>query len=603
MSLKRSTTNAASQKSMGRSGMGHTAATVDPLDPSQLDVNVIGWANLDQKFQELRGLLSAPASGLNAHEARAQQKHNVSNAIVQLLDRAQQDCRRLLVEGNAKAAVEGGLKTLRLKEAYYGHGHLQLVPAYFHLARTNQYMDKFKAAEEFLSLAQWTILRNKDVDVSLKAELHQTFGLLYASDAKLDAALKQLTSATYYLCVMNGPEHILTSFGYFDLGNVFAAKSNMEHAMSFYDKVKDIWYQHLTLALRLALEPSDDDAVAPGSDMLVAANFGIENLQDAVKMLRGIVGLQTERYGRVHPSTSRSEFVLGMFMLWNGDAASAVGSLLKALEISKRVFGDRHPNTGEIRSLMLNFHLDVPDDTAYVLEDGFDGELPPPAQQQAPVQRTATPPTQQRIPTPPTNAKQHDSPRRTPQDNEGESAETAEVQQAGQAFEETAAEVAEEQVIEENAVEVEEVQQAIEENAAEVEEVQQGGTGADSNDAPATSEQAEEQQLAETVPGANDANETDEAAQEVADKQDDATDAQDSDAPDAVAVEEGPQSTGADASPPEVPTQEGAAEPPLDEAVEVVADVVAVEPNAAGEADAEEVAAPTEEVEAQPADE
>lgn len=381
MSLKKNNTTLSSTK--GKSGTVGNQVVVDPLDPSQLDVSVVGWNNLEQKFNELKGLLSAPASGLNANQARAQQKQNVSAAIVQLLDRAQQDCRRLLIEGNAKAAVEGGLKTLRLKEAYYGHGHLQLVPSYFHLARTNQYMDKFKAAEEFLSLAQWTILRNKEVDVSLKAELHQTFGLLYASDSKLDAALKQLTCATYYLCCMNGPEHILTSFGYFDLGNVFAAKSNMEHAMAFYDKVKEIWYTHLTTALRKALEPSDADALygtqqeqQAHQDMFVAANFGMENLQDAVKMLRGIVGLQTERYGRVHPSTARAEYVLGMFMLWNGDAVSAVGNLLKALEISKRVFGERHPNTGEIRSLMLNFGLQVPEDTSYVLEDGFDATAP-----------------------------------------------------------------------------------------------------------------------------------------------------------------------------------------------------------------------------------
>lgn len=353
-SLKRTTdgkgasTKGASRSTFSAAPLAQTSA--DPLDPSQLDLSVIGWGNIEMKFNELKGLLSAPASGLNANQARAQQKKRVSAAIVHLLDRAQQDCRRLLIEGNAKAAVEAGLKTLHLKEAYYGHGHVQLVPAYFHLARTNQYMDKFKAAEEFLSLAQWTILRNKDsVDASLKAELHQTFGLLYASDSKLDAALKQLTCATYYLCVMNGPEHILTSFGYFDLGNVFAAKSNMEHAMSFYDKVKEIWYTHLTTALRRALEPEsnansygvamDGTDATPVNDLYVASSFGVENLQDAVKMLRGIVGLQTERYGRVHPSTARSEFVLGMFMLWNGDPVSAVASLLKALEISKRVFG------------------------------------------------------------------------------------------------------------------------------------------------------------------------------------------------------------------------------------------------------------------------
>lgn len=33
---------------------------------------------------------------------------------------------------------------------------------------------------------------------------------------------------TYFLTVLNGPNHILTAFGYFDLGNVFAAKSSMD---------------------------------------------------------------------------------------------------------------------------------------------------------------------------------------------------------------------------------------------------------------------------------------------------------------------------------------------------------------------------------------
>lgn len=36
------------------------------------------------------------------------------------------------------AGPQGGLRTLKLKEAYYGSGSLQLVPSYFHLARTNQ---------------------------------------------------------------------------------------------------------------------------------------------------------------------------------------------------------------------------------------------------------------------------------------------------------------------------------------------------------------------------------------------------------------------------------------------------------------------------------
>ena len=373
-----------------------TAAPKTVADLADFDLSLgdggLGWNNLDLKFYELTAMLSAPTSGLNANQARLQQKQAVSIAIGKLLDLAQQECRRLLVEGNAKAAVEGGLKTLKLKEEYYGPGSLQLVPSYFHMARTNQYMDKFKAAEEFLSLAQWTILKHPDADVSLKAELHQTFGLLYASDSKLDAALKQLTCATYYLSVMNGPQHILTSFGYFDLGNVFAAKSAMENAMAFYDKVKEIWHAHLLQSLKLIHEAQQSETdMNPDSVLPYAtpAAFGDENLQDAVKMLRGIVGLQCERFGRVHPSSGRAEEVLGMFMLWNGDAVSALDSMLRALEVSKRVYGDRHPNTSGIRSLLLQFGLTVPDDTSNVLqaleeqeedeEDEEDQTVEPPA--------------------------------------------------------------------------------------------------------------------------------------------------------------------------------------------------------------------------------
>jgi hypothetical protein len=395
-----------------------TATSLAELDvESVFDVSNVGWNNLETKYNELTALLSAPTAGLNANQARMQQKKAVSQAITKLLDMAQQECRRLLIEGNAKAAVEGGLKTLKLKELYYGQGSLQLVPAYFHLARTNQYMDRFKPAEEFLSLAQWTILKHPETDVSLKAELHQTFGLLYASDGKLDAALQQLTSATYYLCTMNGPEHILTSFGYFDLGNVFAASSNMENAMAFYDKVKDIWYSHLSKALTLVHEMATgeepEETEESAMQYATPASFGEENLQDAVKMLRGIVGLQCERYGRVHPSSGHAEQVMGMFFLWNGDSVSALDSLLRALEIFKRLYGDRHPLAAEVRSLLLQHGMEVPDDTSHVLQiapiaaEEEEEEAPappqeedvaPPVEPQPPQEVDAAPP-QEELPT------------------------------------------------------------------------------------------------------------------------------------------------------------------------------------------------------------
>ena len=333
------------------------------VEPNSLNLGAVDWQALEMKFNELNALRNAPRTGLDTSCERRQQSEQVGETIESLLEMAQSACRRLLVEGDSKEAIQGGLKTLKLKETYYGTGSLQLVPSYFHLARTNQYMDRFKAAEEFLSLAQWTMLRHPTCDLALKSELHQTYGLLYASDGRLDTALKQLAQAAYYLSELHGPEHIQTSFGYFDLGNVFAAKSNMDSAMSFYDKVKDIWYRHLTDSFQckpFGTQPKPITLLSP-------EQLGEEDLQDALKMMRGIVGLQTERFTQVHPVTGKAELVLGLFNVWIADNAQAQECLGRALEIHKRVYGPQHPTVVAIKGYILQFKFPLPEHTQHFL--------------------------------------------------------------------------------------------------------------------------------------------------------------------------------------------------------------------------------------------
>ena len=44
----------------------------------------------------------------------------------------------------------------------YGKGNIELVPSYLLLAEANLGLGRFKQAEEFLSLANWSILKNPD---------------------------------------------------------------------------------------------------------------------------------------------------------------------------------------------------------------------------------------------------------------------------------------------------------------------------------------------------------------------------------------------------------------------------------------------------------
>lgn len=352
------------------------------IDPC--DISGVGWANLEPKFFELMDLMEAPTSGISALEARAAHRQRVSAVVVSLLDRAQEESRRLLVEGDGPAAEEAGVKVLRLRELFYGQNSLELVPAYLHLARTKQFLERYGGAEDMLSLAHFIVLQHQDkVSTTMKAELHQTFGLLYAADGQLDAAVKHLTCTTYYLSYLHGPRHVLTTFSYFDLANVFVAQASMESAMALYDAVKDIWYTHLTAVLRdvlaekaaarkLAKYKEDDDTVVD-LGYASAREFGADNLADTSKMLYGILAIQKERFRVAHPTPARAAFVLGLFLLWIDDVEEARRHLNMARALARRFHGQRHPVVQEIEEWCVHFDVEI-ESTSDNEDDADEGE-------------------------------------------------------------------------------------------------------------------------------------------------------------------------------------------------------------------------------------
>ncbi|EPY31377.1 zinc finger, MYND-type containing 12 [Strigomonas culicis] len=312
--------------------------------------------------------------GANALQMRQSHQERVREIIHALLSRAEEECRQLLLAGNAVAAEEAGVKVLRLREEFHGKSSPALVPCYIHLARTKQFMERYGEAEDMLSLAHFIVLQHQDdVTIAVKAELHQSYGLLYAADDKLDAAVKQLTCATYYLSCLYGPRNVLTTFSYFDLGNVFASRSSMESAMSSYDTVKEIWYQHLTQVLEEVvhqrammekLKKYDDDANLFKNGYESARAFGEDNLADVSKMLYGIFSIQKERYRVDHPSTVKAEFILGLFLLWVQQEAEAQLHLSEARVVSQHFYGPRHPVVQEIEQWCVAFNIDYESSTS-----------------------------------------------------------------------------------------------------------------------------------------------------------------------------------------------------------------------------------------------
>ena len=76
------------------------------------------------------------------------------------------------------------------------------MPAYLLLAEANLGILKYRPAEEYLTLANWAVLKTPNCSNALRSQLRRNFGRLYASQGKYEEALRQLADDVYYSSLM-----------------------------------------------------------------------------------------------------------------------------------------------------------------------------------------------------------------------------------------------------------------------------------------------------------------------------------------------------------------------------------------------------------------
>jgi tetratricopeptide (TPR) repeat protein len=191
-----------------------------------------------------------------------------------------------------------------------------------------------RQAEEFLTLANWALLKTANCSNALRSQLRRNFGKLYASQGKYEEALRQLADDVYYSSLMVGPEHIDTSGGYFQLGNVFFTMNQIEKALAMYDKVVDIWYKCLASVLTKEGAPRGALGEAKGSE-------GIE-------MLTQILKRREECVGETNIATGESYYILGLLHQYFGDLQQAQMRIRAALGIYENQLGPEHHSTKDV---------------------------------------------------------------------------------------------------------------------------------------------------------------------------------------------------------------------------------------------------------------
>ena len=295
----------------------------------------VAWEGILCKIVHVMGKVLAQPSLVGSEDERERRLAAVNAGKAALIALCREEAAAHVVKGQFELAIPAAQYALRFGTSIYGEGAVELVPAYLLIAEANLGLARYRQAEEQLTLANWALLKTPHCSNALRSQLRRNFGRLYASQSKFDEALRQLADDVYYSSLMVGPEHIDTSGGYFQLGNVFYSMNRIENALAMYDKVVDIWYKCVTQLL----STESSDALPPLGDAKGA---------EGVEVLSHIRKRREECVGAANIATGESNYILGLLYQYLGQLHKAAEHMRLALAIYENQLGSDHQSTRDV---------------------------------------------------------------------------------------------------------------------------------------------------------------------------------------------------------------------------------------------------------------
>ena len=74
----------------------------------------------------------------------------------------------------------------------HGLASVELVPSYLILGEASIGLNRLLQAEEYLSQAEWTVLKTPECSNAIRSQLNRNLGLLFAAKGDFDQALERL---------------------------------------------------------------------------------------------------------------------------------------------------------------------------------------------------------------------------------------------------------------------------------------------------------------------------------------------------------------------------------------------------------------------------
>ena len=318
------------------------------------DVAEQAWNGIIKKIIHLLVPLRAPAPIVGTAEERAKREAGLVLSKRSLIDFCLSESSNLLSVQRYALAVPAAQEALKFSREVDGDKSVAVIEPYLQLAQAYLGLHDHQRAEEFLSLARWIAMSNKDCSDSTRYRLHMLMGRVSTARGNFDAAKRDYASSVYFSACAFGAESVASSIGYFRLGDVFLGQGNVESALAFFDKVVDIWYKYLSTMHNNATNKA---AAATGGEgegtFEPLEELSEEYLADGHSQLQQVLETRRRLLGAVHIATGEVQFTLGLFELYllgNDEAAEAfVTAAHKSYESQ---LGPDHPSAVHVTSCL-----------------------------------------------------------------------------------------------------------------------------------------------------------------------------------------------------------------------------------------------------------
>ncbi|KAM6217006.1 zinc finger MYND domain-containing protein 12 [Rhynchocyon petersi] len=303
------------------------------------------WASIHEKICQLLIPLRTPMPFYNSEEERQHGRQQLQQRQKHLIEFCYTVAQKYLFEGKHEKAVPAALHSLRFRMNVHGLSSVELVPAYLLLSEASLGLGQIVQAEEYLSQAQWTVLKSTECSNATHSLLHRNLGLLYMAKENYKEARYHLANDIYFASTAFGTEDIRTSGGYFHLANIFYTLNKLELADTLYTKVTEIWSNYLNRHYQVLSQSRHQQIDLLGSQF--ESDTGLDEAQEA-EAIRILTSTLTTRESTSNGDPAKTVFVLKTlvmlyYLMMNYSKAQEYAT--EALTIAKQQLNDQEQNS------------------------------------------------------------------------------------------------------------------------------------------------------------------------------------------------------------------------------------------------------------------